>query len=137
MSDRQDIATRASNGGVQQKGEDESRRPVIVLRPPADVFEDGEGITIALDMPGVSKDRLNIQTDNKTLTISGDVEFALPQGMEAMLAEVQSTHYRRSFALSGELEPGQAEASLKDGVLSLRIPKRAELRPRRIEVRAA
>jgi HSP20 family protein len=87
-------------------------------------------------MPGVSRDRLNIQADKQTLTISGDVQVALPQGMEAVLAEVQSTQYRRSFALSGELDSAQAQATLKDGVLSLRIPKRAELRPRRIEVRA-
>jgi HSP20 family molecular chaperone IbpA len=49
---------------------------------------------------------------------------------------VRSTRYRRSFTLSGELETGQIDASLRDGVLSVRIPKRAEVRPRRIEVRA-
>jgi HSP20 family molecular chaperone IbpA len=56
--------------------------------------------------------------------------------MEALYADVRVTHYRRSFTLSGELEPDKIEASLKDGVLTVRIPKRAELRPRKIEVRA-
>jgi HSP20 family molecular chaperone IbpA len=60
----------------------------------------------------------------------------MPEGMEALYAEVHSTLYRRSFTLSSELETDKIEANLKDGVLTLRIPKRAELRPRKIEIRA-
>lgn len=50
------------------------------------------------------------------------------------VCDVRSTHYRRSFVLSRELERQKIEANLKDGVLTIRIPKRAELRPRKIEV---
>jgi HSP20 family molecular chaperone IbpA len=57
--------------------------------------------------------------------------------MTAVYADVRSTLYRRSFVLSDELEADKTDASLKDGVLTVRIPKRAEVRPRRIEVRAA
>jgi len=56
--------------------------------------------------------------------------------MNAAYADIHSTHYRRSFGLSGELDTGRTEAALKDGVLTIRIPKRAELKPRRIEVTA-
>jgi HSP20 family molecular chaperone IbpA len=122
---------------MQRKDSGAARNSDLFLRPPADVFEDGDGITLRLDMPGVSKERLNIQADKNTLVIDGDVQIAMPEGMGPLYAEVQSTHYRRSFALSGELESDKAEANLKDGVLTLRIPKRAELRPRRIEIRAA
>jgi HSP20 family molecular chaperone IbpA len=87
-------------------------------------------------MPGVSKERLSVHTDKNTLTVEGDVQIAMGQGMDALYAEVHSTHYRRSFTLSGELEPEKTEANLKNGVLTLRIPKRSELRPRRIDVRA-
>jgi HSP20 family protein len=55
--------------------------------------------------------------------------------MAAVYADVRSTVYRRSFVLSNELETGKIDANLKEGVLSVCIPKRAELRPRRIEVR--
>ena len=55
--------------------------------------------------------------------------------MEAVYADVQSTRYARSFVLSGELETEAIDANLKDGVLTIRIPKRAEYRPRKIEVR--
>ena len=61
----------------------------------------------------------------------------MPQDMEALYADVRSLRYQRTFTLSSELETDKVEASLKDGVLTLRIPKRAELRPRKIEVKAA
>ena len=135
MSDGQEITTRPASG-VQAKETGTERTAGLVLRPPADVFEDTDGITLQLDMPGVSKERLSVQTDKNTLTVEGDVQIAMHEAMEALYAEVHSTHYRRSFTLSGELEPEKTEANLKDGVLTLHIPKRAELRPRRIEVRA-
>jgi HSP20 family molecular chaperone IbpA len=135
MNDGQEIATHAASE-TQTKGTASGRTAGQVLRAPADVFEDANGITLHLDMPGVSKEHLSVQTDNNTLTVEGDIQIAMQQGMEALYAEVHSTHYRRSFTLSGELEPDKTEANLKDGVLTLRIPKRSELRPRRIEVRA-
>ena len=59
----------------------------------------------------------------------------MPEGMEAIHADVRSTRYQRSFALSSELDGSKIDATLKDGVLTLRIPKREELQPRKIEVR--
>jgi HSP20 family protein len=118
------------SSGVQQ------REPDVVLRPPVDIYEDTDGITLMADMPGVSRDRLTIEVDKDMLLVEGDARIDMPEGMEALYADVRSTRYRRSFTLSGELETGQIDASLKDGVLSVRIPKRAEVRPRKIEVRA-
>jgi HSP20 family protein len=131
MTEKQDVKTRESTGMQAQSREFEK-----VLRPPVDIFEDPEGITLQADMPGVSKDRLNIQVDKDMLLIEGEALIDMPEGMEALYADVRATRYHRSLALSSELETGKIEASLKDGVLSLRIPKRAEVRPRKIEVRA-
>jgi len=107
-----------------------------VLNPPVDICENAEGITLTADMPGVPKDRLTIEVDKNTLLIEGDAHFDMPDGIQALYADIRSTRYRRSFSLSPELEPNNIDATLKDGVLTLKIPKRAELRPRRIEVRA-
>ena len=131
MADKQEVAKRDST-----EVERPDREASLVMLPPADVFEDADGITLQLDMPGVATDRLNLQANKNTLLIEGTARIEMPQGMEALYADVRSTLYRRSFVLSDELETDKTEANLKDGVLTVRIPKRAELRPRRIEVRA-
>jgi len=119
-----------------QRTERDERETSIVIVPPADVYEDADGITLQLDIPGVSKDRLNLQANKNTLVIEGSARLDMPEGMTALYADVRATLYRRSFVLSDELESQKTEASLKDGVLTVRIPKRAEVKPRRIEVRA-
>ena len=68
--------------------------------------------------------------------MDAEVRIDIPQDMEPVYADVRSTRYQRTFALSSELESDKVDASLKDGVLTLRIPKRPEIRPRKIEVRA-
>ena len=100
-----------------------------VLRPAVDIFEDAEGVTLYADIPGVSKERLNVHVEGKTLLLEGTVQ---PAGGSQV--ESASTRYRRSFALSRELDPERIEAKVKDGVLTLRVPKRAENRPRKIEI---
>ncbi|MGB5834963.1 MAG: Hsp20/alpha crystallin family protein [Thiohalocapsa sp.] len=129
MNKKTDMTTREST--EIQEGPDSVR----TLRPPVNIFEDADGITLEADMPGVSKDRLRLQVDNDQLLVEADVQFAMPEGIEALYADVNATRYSRGFSLSRELQTDNIDASLKDGVLRLRIPKRAEVRPRRIEVR--
>lgn len=107
-----------------------------VFRPPVDIRENGEGIVLQADMPGVSKERLNLRVEGNNLVVEGSIGIAPQEQMTALYADVRSTVYRRSFSLSNELEADRIEADLKDGVLTVRIPKRAELRARRIEVRS-
>ena len=112
----------------------EAARPEPALLPPVDVIEDASGITLYADLPGVPRDRLNLRVEGDTLFIDADLVLDVPQGMQASHAEVQRTHYRRAFALSRELDPGQVGAELAQGVLRVRIPKAAHAQPQRIEV---
>jgi len=107
------------------------------LRPPVDIYEDSAGIILQLDMPGVSKDRLSIQADPDSLIVEGSAQIEMPADMEALYADVRSTHYRRSFAMSRDLDTDKINATLKDGVVTVKIPKREELRPRKIEIDTA
>ena len=107
------------------------------LLPPVDVIEDSTGISLYADMPGVAKDKLHLQVDGDTLTIEGELNLALPEGMEASHAEVGLSRYRRTFTLSKELDTGKVNAELANGVLKLRIPKAEHAQPRRIEVKVA
>jgi HSP20 family molecular chaperone IbpA len=129
MNEQTDVTTSKSTQPQQ------TRDAAYLLRPPVNIYEDAEGITLEADMPGVSKDRLQLQVDKDSLLIEGDIQVAMPEGMDALFADVRATRYSRSFALSSELDVNHVDASLKDGVLTLRIPKRAEVRPRKIEVR--
>jgi len=131
-----ETTTEGKDVTAREGREVQTREPETVLRTPVDIFEDTEGITLLADMPGVSKDSLNLQVDKDSLIVEGDARIDMPEGMEALYADVRSTRYRRSFALSGELETERIDATLKDGVLRVRIPKRAEARPRKIEIRA-
>ena len=112
-----------------------AREDAPAVRPPVDIFEDAHGIMVVAEIPGVSRDRLNIHADRNTLTIEGEAVIDVPKGMEAIHADVQSTRYSRSFVLSSELETDAIDAKLKDGLLTIRIPKRREYRPRKVEVR--
>lgn len=111
----------------------EQQQPRAVM-PAVDVFEDAGGITLLADMPGVPRDRLELKVEGDALLIEGGVRSLTPEGLEAVYAEVRVPHYRRSFTLSRELDTARIEASLKDGVLTLRIPKQAHAQPRRIAV---
>lgn len=129
MKDKSQVPTAESTQA------EKARADTPALRPPVNVFEDAEGITLEADMPGVSKERLQVHVDKDSLLIEGDIQVAVPEAMEALYADVRATRYSRSFALSRELDTENIEAGLKDGVLRLRIKKRAEVRPRKIEVR--
>jgi HSP20 family molecular chaperone IbpA len=67
-----------------------ARESGYALAPPADVFEDADGIGIVLDMPGVTKDRLTVKADRSELVIEGDASIDMPEGMEAAYAEISA-----------------------------------------------
>lgn len=140
MATNTEVSRRGSSAAAQQASGQAQQRTQAAeapIRPPVDIWEDKDGLTLCADMPGVSKDRLNLRIDGNNLIVEGQVQLELPENAEALYADVRSSLYRRSFSLSGELETGKIEAVLKDGVLTVRIPKRAELRPRKIEVQAS
>lgn len=113
----------------------DSVRPDAGLFPPVNVVEDTNGITLYADLAGVPKDKLGLQVEADTLTIEGEVSFAMPEGMESIHAEVSLPRYRRVFTLSKELDTEKVAAEFVNGVLTLRIPKAAHAQPRKIEIR--
>jgi HSP20 family molecular chaperone IbpA len=129
---QKDVAT-SQTGDVHAA----KRETDAALRPPVDIWEDGESITLQLDMPGVSAERLSVRADRDNLVIEGDAQIEMPDGIEALYADIRSTRYRRSFNLSHDLETDKVDAALKNGVLTVRIPKREEVRARKIPVRTA
>jgi HSP20 family protein len=130
MIAKQDVATPEATGGEKRS----TREREAVLIPAVDIFEDAHQITVQAEMPGVSRGKLNIRADRNELLLEGEMDIDMPTGMAALYADLQTTKFRRSFVLSGELETERIEATLKDGLLTVRIPKRVELRTRKIKV---
>jgi len=130
MTDNKQVTTTASTSAADEY---EQQRAVL---PAIDVFEDDSGITLLADMPGVPKEQLEIKVEGEAVLIEGSAQPRTPDGLEAIYAEVRVPRYRRSFALSRELDTTGIKANLKDGVLTLRIPKQAHAQPRRVAVTA-
>jgi HSP20 family protein len=137
MNNQTEVERSESNGGMSGEQNGRAASTESALRPAVDIFETEEGITLRADMPGVSKDRLNLRVDGANLLVEGRIGITPQDPMQPLYADVRSAIFRRNFLLSNEFEPNKIDANLKDGVLTVRIPKRAELRPRRIEVRPA
>ncbi|MDB5856979.1 MAG: putative heat shock protein [Ramlibacter sp.] len=130
MTNEMQTQARAATGSKQVQG-----APYIV--PPVDVFEDEVAITLLADLPGVSRDRLAVRIDGDNMVIEGWAQVPASEDLELVHGEAPVPAYRREFTLSRELDASRIEAGLKDGVLSLRIPKAEHARPRRIEVKVS
>lgn len=126
---------KTERAGVEQQGR--ARYSDAALTPPVDVVEDADGITLYADLPGVSRERLNLQVEVDTLTIEAEADMALPTGLTSHHTEVGLARFRRVFTLSKELDVEKVAAELSQGVLKLRIPKAAHAQPRRIAVQVA
>lgn len=130
------VTEKSNDGSAGTQAMRRTNAPESVLRPPVDIHETADDIVLQADMPGVSKERLDIRIEGTNLLIQGEIGIAPQEQMAPLYADVRATTYRRSFVLSNELETDRIQANLKDGLLTVRIPKRAEVRPRRIEVQS-
>lgn len=117
--------------------QDRSRYSDAALTPPVDVIEDASGITLFADLPGVSRDKLNLSVESDTLTIEAETNLALPKELSSQHTEVGLGRFRRTFTLSKELDTEKVSAELAHGVLRLRIPKADHAQPKRIQVQVA
>ena len=129
--------TSVTKSGQRSTDVQSTSAPQQALTPAVDIFESDMGITLLADMPGVSKERLTVRVEGDNLTIEGRALIDVPENIELLHSEVRSPYFRRSFTLSRELDPAKIEATLRNGVLQMHIPKSEAARPRRIEVKVA
>jgi len=102
--------------------------------PAADVYESEQEFTIALDLPGVARESLDIGLHEERLTIRGE-RAAEHAGARQRRGERPHGRFIRSFSLPGVVDREAITADYKDGVLQLHLPKRREQPPRRVEIR--
>jgi HSP20 family protein len=123
---------------VQQKREVEKKRestiPARVFLPVTDIFETGQALTVVLEMPGVDKESVSVNVDNDVLTIEGQIDFSKYEGLQPLYTEYNIGNYSRSFQISSKINQDGISAELKDGVMTLVLPKAEKAKPRRISV---
>ncbi|MGZ5034912.1 MAG: Hsp20/alpha crystallin family protein [Usitatibacter sp.] len=106
------------------------------LVPPVDIIEDVEGITVRADLPGASKETLSIGVEGENLTIEATVNLGESAKMQPVYAEIRVAQYKRTFVLGRDLDTSKIDAQIRNGVLTIRVPKLEQAKPRRIAVKA-
>jgi len=134
------MATDKTQGSQNREARDlatttEATRPGLLLTPPVDIFEDTNAITVLADMPGVKSGHLKIDLHEGVLTITGHADAPEGPNEVGVLQEYPGGTFRRSFTLSEVIDQEQIQATLKHGVLRLRLPKAEQAKPRQIKVR--
>lgn len=124
---------------VQEKRElqkkDETTIPARIFMPTTDIFETAEALTVVMEMPGVDRSNIDIHVENDVLNVEGRIDFSKYEKMQPVYTEYNIGHYRRRFTLSpSRIDQNQIKADIKDGVLTLTLPKAEQAKPRRISV---
>lgn len=123
---------------VQQKRELEKKEkstiPARVFLPPADIYETQDALKLVLEVPGVDKSNVSVRVEDGVLTVEGRLDFSKYRDLQPLYTEYNIGHYSRSFRLTTKIDQGKIEAEMKDGVLSLVLPKAEEAKSRTIQV---
>lgn len=109
-----------------------TREESRTLTPAVDIFEIEDGLAVIVDLPGVDKDHVDVNVDNNILTIKGVVDQA-EQG-DPLYREYKLLDFFRQFELSDRIDQEKIHAEMRNGVLTLRLPKAEHAKPKRITV---
>jgi HSP20 family protein len=131
-----DEMERAEKQELQEQNGAERTRTSRVYMPRVDIYEQDEHTVLVADMPGVDENSIDITLEKNILTIKGFVEDHM-EGYGLAYSEYGEGDFERTFALSDEVARNNIEASMKDGVLRLVLPKAEEARARKIAVRTS
>ncbi len=124
---------------VQKKREVENKEettiPARMFVPAADIYEGEHNLMVVLEMPGVEKTSVDVRVEDGVLNVEGRLDLAKYQGLQPLYTEYNIGHYARSFRLSSKIDQSKIAAEMKDGVLSLTLPKVEEAKPKTIQIR--
>jgi HSP20 family molecular chaperone IbpA len=107
-----------------------------VYTPPADIYETKDALVVSVEMPGVDAEHLNVTLDKRVLTVTGRAKAQTAQGFALLHGEYRPGDYERSFTLSEVIDGERIEASMKDGILRLTLPKSGPTPAKTIRVKS-
>jgi len=118
---------------VQREPRTSAERGVEYIAPEVNIFENKDGYVLEADMPGVSKEGLEITLEGNEITLVGRRHLE-PVNGEVLFRESREAEYRRVFALDPAIDTGKIAAKMEQGVLTLTLPKSERVKPRKITV---
>lgn len=113
-----------------------SREETRFVAPPVDIYETEDGVMVLADLPGIDIDDVDIRVENDRLTIRGRTSYA-PVNASCLHSEFRLINFHRQFNLGSEVDQEKISAGVKDGVLTISLPKAERVKLRRIEVKVA
>ena len=131
MSNTQDLTPQEKK---ELKAQEEKTYAGKFYVPGTDIFESGDAITMAMEMPGVTRDNIDIKLEKRQLSVQGQIDFDNYADFKPVYTEYNVGHFSRNFTLSSEIDTDNIKASVADGVLTLVLPKAKETQLRKIQV---
>jgi HSP20 family molecular chaperone IbpA len=123
---------------VQQKREVEKKQestvPLRSFLPVADIFETDQALKVVVEMPGVAKENVDVGVENDVLTITGRIDLSKYEGLQPVYTEYNIGNYSRSFQISSRIDQDGIKAELKEGVMTVVLPKSEKAKARRISI---
>ena len=101
---------------------------------PVDVYATNDEVVVEAILPGVKPEEVDITMEGNALTLAGDTSATVPDREGLLLQEIRRGRFIRTLTLPEGLEPDKATATFEDGILTLRIPKAEEVKPRQIKI---
>lgn len=120
---------------VEHQLQGETTRDVPLYIPDVDIYESDDALTVVADLPGVGPDGVTIDVKDNQLTIRGSISLDVNDSERLVLQEYGTGDYFRQFTLGRSIDQTKIEAGMKDGVLTLTLPKAEAIKPRKINVR--
>ncbi len=114
---------------------EEATVPARTFVPTADIYETLSELKVVLEMPGIEKSNVEISLQDGVLHVEGRLDLSKYAGLKPLYTEYNVGHYARKFQLSGKIDQSKIAAEMKDGVLSLTLPKVEEAKARTIRVK--
>jgi len=128
-----DLTARDQQRNAQNR--EETRAEERFLRPAVNIMEEESGLLLTADLPGASKQSIDIHVEKGILTINAPVPKQMPG--RPIYSEFEWAPYYRQFQIPDAIDQAAVKAEFSNGVLSLRLPKAEAAKPRRIEVSIA
>ncbi len=108
--------------------------PVASVIPLADIYETPDAFVLMLDMPGASKESISITMDESSLVIKSSVESYTKENAKLLFREIAGVGFQRVFNVTDSIDRNSVDARYENGVLTVKLFKKEEMKPREIRV---